>query len=113
MQFCQILSLDGYFRDSWVDFELLRQHLLQLQSGVPVNVPNLPGTTKMYPTDIILIEGEHILSQSPIVALLSDSIFIETPESKPHKPLGTHCITDEESAQQVIDELVDKLGIDS
>ena len=105
----------------------------------------------MFPTDIVLVEGALILTQPLIVELLTESIFLDAPESirlerrikrdmaergrtlegildqfnnhvKPmhstalsslRQTLATYRVHDEETMQEVIDDLVEKLGIDS
>ncbi len=175
LEYCSILSQDSYYYDQRVrfdhdggivnfddpasiDFGLLRQHLLQLQRGDPVAVPvydflthrRLSEHVQMFPTDIVLVEGALILTQPLIVELLTESIFLEAPESirlerrikrdltergrtmegilyqfnnhvrpmhsrfiEPSAALATYRVHDEETMQEVIVELVDKLGIDS
>lgn len=173
--YSSILSQDSYYYDQSVqfdrdggiinfddptsiDFDLLHRHLLQLQCGKPVEVPlydfkthsRLSSTKLTFPTDIILLEGTLILTQPKIVELLSESVFLDTPETvrlrrrikrdvserartregilcqfqnhvKPmheryiekSRSLATYQVFDNRSAQQTIEELVEKLGIDS
>jgi uridine kinase len=105
-EYCSILCQDSYYHDqsarfdyeggavnfddpASVDFELLHRHLLQLQSGQPINVPiydftthtRLAETIHLFPTDIILVEGALILTQPKIVELLTESIFLDAPEA--------------------------------
>lgn len=104
--YCRILDQDSYYRDqssrfdydggsvnfddpSSIDFDLLHRHLLQLQRGEPIDVPiydfathqRLSASVQMYPTDIILVEGALILTQPPIMELLTESVFMDAPES--------------------------------
>ncbi len=105
LEYCQILCQDSYYYDqsarfdrdggavnfddpSSVDFPLLYQHLLQLQRGEPINVPiydfathrRLAESSPMLPTHVILLEGALILTQPQIVALLTESVYLDVPE---------------------------------
>jgi len=96
LEYCRIICEDFYYRDhivdftdpSAIDFALLYQHLLQLQRGEPVRLPiydfaarrRLFETMKMYPADVILVEGALFLTQSKITDLLTESVFLDTPE---------------------------------
>lgn len=175
LEYCNIVYQDSYYRDQSarfdrdggtinfddpgsIDFELLYQHLLQLQCGKSINVPiydfathrRLPGSVLLNPVDIILLEGALILTQPQIVQLLTESVFLEADESirldrrikrdmaergrtregilaqfhnhvkpmhdrfiEPAKSLATYLVHDDTSAQQTIEDLIDKLGIDS
>lgn len=163
LDYCRILYQDAYYHDqsvffdrdggainldapSSIDFFLLHKHLLQLQRGLPINVPiydftthkRSPNSEPLFPANVILVEGRSILTQPAIVELLTESIFLNVPEFIPVErriqrdtaergptksihdssiestpPLATYQIFDEAEAQAVIEELVDKLGIDS
>lgn len=106
INYCGVLSQDSYYFDQShhfdtdggavnfdhpdsIDFKLMREHLLQLQRGEIIEIPiydftyhqRLVVTEKVYPADVILLEGTLILTQPPIVELLSESVFLETPEA--------------------------------
>jgi len=103
--YCSILSQDCYYRDqsacfdhdgglvnfddpASIDFDLLYSHLLRLQSGHAIDVPvydfithqRRPETHILYPTDAIIVEGSLILTQPSLVALMTESVFLECPE---------------------------------
>lgn len=175
MDFCQVISQDFYYLDQSdnfdkeggainfdipesIDFNLLRQHLLQLQLGFPVHAPiynfatHQRLSTKMCitPADIIIVEGGLILTQPEVRELLTESVFLDLPEEvrlerllardisergrdkqgiltrfsnhvkpmhkryiEPIKSLASYHVYDESSIHVVIDELVEKLGVDS
>jgi uridine kinase len=103
-QFCNILNQDSYYLDQSaifrgdgsvnfdapesIDFELLYQHLLKLQQNEPIPVPvydfnahkRLSEIRMLFSADIILLEGELILTQPEIRKLLTECVFIDVPE---------------------------------
>ncbi len=105
LDFSQIISQDSYYLDQSdnfdeeggavnfdipesIDFDLMLQHLLQLQLGFPVQAPTynfsthqrLDSTMYIIPTDIIIVEGGLILTQPRIKELLTESVFLDYPE---------------------------------
>jgi uridine kinase len=97
LEYCRILYQDAYYmdqNDEWddpcsIDFALFYEHLLQLQNNEVIAVPiydfsarrRLPRHERLFPADIILLEGTLILAQPRIRELLSASIFIDVSEA--------------------------------
>lgn len=102
---CAILAQDHYYIDqsahfkgdgenvnfdhpSAIDFELLRQHLLALKGGNPVEVPIYDFVTHTRQRECtpfacrsyVILDGTLILSQEGIRECLDHSVFIEAPE---------------------------------
>lgn len=105
VNFSQIISQDAYYYDQRqkfdseggsinfdvpesIEFDLLQNHLHQLQLGFPIQIPvynfsthqRMPVKTTITPTDIIIVEGGLILTQPSIREMLTESVFLDTPE---------------------------------
>lgn len=84
-------AVDGKLRFNFdhpdaIDFDLLRQHLVELKRGVPVDVPVYDFAqharregqyTRIQPKRLILVDGILILTQAAIVDCLDFSVFVE------------------------------------
>jgi uridine kinase len=104
-EFSQIISQDSYYCDQSqkfdceggavnfdipesIDFNLLHQHLVQLQQGLAVQVPiydfcshqRLSQTLRIFPTDIMIVEGGLILTQPEIRDILTEVVFLDIRE---------------------------------
>lgn len=116
VHFSRLICEDQYYQDkagldspACIDFNTLFYHLVDLQAGKYVATA---GGKKIWPTEIIIIEGCLLLTCPPIVKLCTEIVFLSTSEKPPH-PLVTYRVVDQETFHWVLEDLVDKLGIDS
>jgi len=99
-----ILEMDWYYRDlshleieqasrtdfdnpAAIELDLLAEHLDQLKRGEAIEAPiyqfssfsRLPGTRRVEPTPILIVEGLFILQHEPLRQRMQRSIFIDAP----------------------------------
>ncbi len=116
VHFSRLICEDQYYQDqadadfpSCIDFKSLFQHLVNLQAGKCIVTAD---GKKIWPAEIIIIEGHFLLTYPPIVNLYTEIVFLSASAKPPH-PLATYRIDDRATFQWVLEDLVDKLGIDS
>lgn len=98
-----VLSADSYYFDQQhlsmpdreklnfdapesIDFALMEQHILELQSGKSIRIPKydfaghkrIPGSTKQSPTPIIILEGILILAIERLRKHAKHKIYLDT-----------------------------------
>ncbi len=74
----------NYDEPNAIDFELLKNHLLELKSGKPIDAPNYDFTTHsrakttdtIHPAPIIIVEGILIFSVEKIRNILNKKLFV-------------------------------------
>ncbi len=137
VNFSHVISQDSYYHDQAdlnypqdLDFKLLHQHLQQLEKGQPVAIPiydfqsrrRLPERQKIRPAEVIIIEGRFLLTSLPIVKLCAEIIFLDLPNRQQivdqtlvesARTYASYQIIDHETYQFTLEDLVDKIGIDS
>jgi uridine kinase len=104
-QYCSIISQDSYYHDHSEDFDedggavnfdhpdsieftLLAEHISKLKMGKTVEIPNYDFVTHarqnegciQSPSEVILVDGILLLSQSEILAQVDASVYIEASE---------------------------------
>jgi uridine kinase len=104
-QVCTIIRQDSYYKDRGnlpahaplpnfdhadaFEWELMRNHVLELKAGRAIEVPTYDFAThsrtaktlRVVPKPIILIEGILLLSQPLLLALIDQAFFVECSES--------------------------------
>lgn len=105
VHFSRLICEDQYDQDQAALF----QDLVNLQAGKCVIRAD---GKKIWPAEIIIVEGHSLLTYLPIVNFCTEIVFLSASEKPPH-PRATYRIVDQETFQYVLDDLVDNLGIDS
>lgn len=108
----------NYDEPASIEWELLAKHLNMLKEGIPIDVPvydfltcaRLPQTTKVYPHDVVVVEGILLLADATIRNMMDVKVFVDADaDDRLIRVITRDCMERGRTPQMVIDRYLSML----